>query len=247
MSLRSGHRHRLFRPTSPPGNGSIRSQSVGNNFIPAYQLLSIGKEEFLHIAHEPRLQIFYRFKSFRADSLLATGALFPVIFLDFVTPHVYIFIRKEIENLFKDILTEFQRRILSRTNRRRECFSPADQSVTSEIRVLGNSSQEMPRHIYFRNHIDSSLCSIIYNFFDIFMRIVTTIQSISFYNPYFVFRNQEVGIVLFYRTLHTTTVVLVKFTPRSFFRQQRIFLDFNPPSLIIRQMPVELIQFIQGH
>ena len=175
------------------------------------------------------------------DSFLATGTFLPIGFLYFVTTHVYIFIREEIEYLFKDVLTEFESSIFPRTDRRRKGFPPTNQPVTSEIGILGDGSQEMSRHIYFRNYINSSLRSIIHNFLDIFVCIVTTVQGIPFHNPYLIFRNQEVGVILFYCTFHTTTIMFIELPPRSLFRQQRVFLDFDPPSLIIRQVPMELI------
>jgi len=36
-------------------------------------------------------------------------------------------------------------------------------------------------------------------------------------------------------------------TPRADLSELRIFFDFNPPALVIRQMPVKHVQFVQRH
>ena len=105
----------------------------------------------------------------------------------------------------------------------------------------------MSRHINLGNDIDSSLRSIGYYFFDIIMSVITSIQRISFHNAYLIFRNQEIGIIFLFRTCHAGTVVLIKLTPSSFFGKQRVFLNLYTPALIVRQMPVEFIEFIQRH
>jgi len=105
----------------------------------------------------------------------------------------------------------------------------------------------MSRHINLGNDINSSLRSIGYYFFDIIVSIIASIQRISFHNAYLIFRNQEIGIIFLFRTCHAGTVVLIKLTPSSFFGKQRVFLNLYTPALIVRQMPVEFIEFIQRH
>ena len=47
--------------------------------------------------------------------------------------------------------------------------------------------------------------------------------------------------------VHTGTILRIEFTPGPFFCKQRVFLDLYTPTLIVGQMPVELIKFIQRH
>ena len=79
------------------------------------------------------------------------------------------------------------------------------------------------------------------------MSVITSIQRISFHNAYLIFRNQEIGIIFLFRTCHTGTILRIEFTPGPFFRKQRVLLDLYTPTLVVGQVPVEFIEFIQRH
>ena len=86
----------------------------------------------------------------------------------------------------------------------------------------------MSRHFYFGNNVDVFTCSISYYIFYLFLCVI---PSVFFSVEYL----RIIYIVIVYQCL---------FTFRTDFCQFRIFLDFDSPSLIVRQMPVENVHLV---
>ncbi|MNF90072.1 hypothetical protein D3C84_726250 [compost metagenome] len=57
----------------------------------------------------------------------------------------------------------------------------------------------------------------------------------------------EIAVILFFAQFDAISVLIVQFAPSPFFGQQRMFFDFDSPSLIVSQMPVKFIQFVSCH
>ena len=85
----------------------------------------------------------------------------------------------------------------------------------------------MTRKIDLRNNCNSKIRSISNNIFYLLLSIESTISHVIKFIPV--------------RTDHSAV------SPGSDFRQFRIFLDFNPPALVITEMPMKSIQFICRH
>ena len=86
----------------------------------------------------------------------------------------------------------------------------------------------MPRHFYFGDYIDIFACSISYYFFYLFLCVISSV----FYSVEYL---RIVHIIIIYQCLFAFGTDLCQF---------RIFLDFDSPSLIVRQMPVENVHLV---
>ena len=90
----------------------------------------------------------------------------------------------------------------------------------------------MSRHFYFRNHFDMACHGIRYNLPNIILRIK------AFLHRGFSLTGITTGKERRSRTFHPA---------RSNFRKQRVTFDFNTPTIIIRQMQMQLVQFQHSH
>ena len=98
---------------------------------------------------------------------------------------------------------------------------------TSQFRIGGQSGLLMTRHIDFRNDRDVTLGCIIDDLFHLLLRIETTIL---------------LSVIL------ATVMANDGFaTFRTNFRQLRILLDLDTPTLVFTQMPMETVHVVQGN
>ena len=88
----------------------------------------------------------------------------------------------------------------------------------------------MSRHFYFGNYIDIFVGRISYDLFNLLLCIIPSML-------YTVKYLRVVYIIIVYQRL---------FPLGADFCQFRIFLDFDSPSLIVRQMPVEDVHFVHS-
>ena len=93
----------------------------------------------------------------------------------------------------------------------------------------------MPRHFYFGYNRDVSGCSIGQKIAHFILRIIASVSTGSFFSA-----ESSVTVVPPFLPVFLCSV-------GSFFRQTRIFLDFQAPTSTINQMPMEAIKLVISH
>ena len=200
-----------------------------------------------HFVDEPSLEFFFGLQTVFFHACLAVRALLPVGLFYFITADVYVFIREEFDELSVNILAEFKGRILTRTYRRREGRSPTGFFETGYSVVVADGCKHVARHIEFRNDVDAANLGISNHFLHVFLGVETTIKGITFHHLNLVGRNFIIRIVLLGCILDTVTVVVVEFSPSALFGKERVLLDFESPTLVVGQVPVEFVELIECH
>ena len=105
----------------------------------------------------------------------------------------------------------------------------------------------MSRHVNLRNDVDAAYRRVCHYLFNVLLRVKSTVKRVSFHHFQLAFGNLIVRVVIHFGKSHTLAVVAVEGAPCPFFGQQRIFFDFHTPALVIGQVPVELVQFVERH
>ena len=99
-------------------------------------------------------------------------------------------------------------------------------SCTAKFRISSQCGQHVSGQVYFGNYGDVALLCVFHNFACLLLRIETAVRRI---------------VILARVVADDRTLAL-----RTYFGQFRVFLDFNAPSLVIGQMPVEGVHVVQG-
>ena len=73
----------------------------------------------------------------------------------------------------------------------------------------------MPGHIYFGNDVDVALCCIVYNVFDFFLGVETSVDGVAVVDVYKTWIDGESGIFLCH--FHAVAVLAVEFAPCAYF------------------------------
>ena len=142
-----------------------------------------------------------------------------------------IFRREDFYNFCQDVFNELNRLIITGTQyivgNAPLCPYFIRTACTSEFWIRGQGCLHMTRQVDFRNNRDISFCRIGNDFFRLLLRIESAIR----------FAVVLTGVMADYSFLAL----------RSDFRQFRILFDFDTPTLVFRQMPVETVDIVQGH
>ena len=223
--------------TTPTHYVRIGSQTTFQDFIPADQFLSFRLQQIAHPVDEITLQLFFILQVLSLHAGLATGTFMPETFKTFVTADMYIFIREKGGNFRQYLIHELECIILSDT--KRIFIFPIELISdihgirgfhTGQFRVSDQRCDAMSGHVYFRNNTYITFGCIGQHFFHILLGVETAVGS------------------LLSRLLTFTLPPLAHTgsTPGTNFRQLRQGLYFQPPSLIVRQVPVEDIHLVFG-
>ena len=104
----------------------------------------------------------------------------------------------------------------------------------------------MARHVDFGDNVDAPCLGVCYDVAHLILRVEAAIFLLSLLvGAYLVSGKVEVGVVFSYGTAHAGRILVVESAPAAALREQRILLDFDSPALIVGQMPVELVDFIE--
>ena len=146
--------------------------------------------------------------------------------------------RKQLQHLFEHPLDEFERRLLADAENPVVDVPRLAHFVllarTAQPRIGGQRPDGMPRKFDFGNHRDETLRSVIHHVADLILRIVTAVRR---FVEFAVLVVRAARIAADQRTAAYGT----------YFGEFRIFPDFDAPPLIVGQMPVEDVEFVQGH
>ena len=237
-----GHDHIMFLLGSfntstfatPWHNCCIRSKSAFENLIPTDNLTSVIVQELLYMIDNETLQTFFltmiliRFQAQRFDTCLTFRTFLPSYLRTFVTTYMDILWREDFNQFAIYIFQEFQNLIVAGT-KYIIGYSPLSPNFirstgTTQFRISGKGSQHVSRKVNLRNNSDITFCGIIYNFLSLFLCIESTIGCIVIFT----------GVTSDDRSRSL----------RTYFRQLRIFLDFQTPSLIVSDMPVQTVHVV---
>ena len=162
--------------------------------------------------------------------------------INFVATYVNIVIGEQVEHLAIDVFAEFQHAVLTWTKWRGEELSPAGTLLTGESIVVIDGAEAMTGNIDFGHDIYPTLTSIGNNLADIILCVEAAILPLRIDN----FRGQlQVRIVLRHGIAHAHGILVVRYAPSTTLSEQRIFLDFNTPALVVCQMPMEFVDLVE--
>ena len=236
-----------FCPTAPPHDGSRFRQTTFDDFVPTYHLLAFRIEELFHFVNEPCLKFFFGLQTVFLHACLAIRAFLPVGLFHFIATNVNIFVWEEFDEFGIDILAEFKSRVLARTYRRREGRTPTGFFEAGDTVVIAYGCQHVSRHVEFRDNIDTAYLGVCNHFLHVFLGIETSIEGVTFYDLNLVCWDFVIRIVLLGCIFDAVMVVVVELAPSPFFGKEWIFLDFKSPTLVVGEMPVELVQLVKCH
>ena len=102
-------------------------------------------------------------------------------------------------------------------------------ALHAQLRVSSNRRLRVARHLDLRNHGDVPLTRILDDFADLTLRVETAVR-------------------LFVEAVWISSLMAQPrfFAPRSNLREARVLFDLNAPALIVGEVPVESVQFVQG-
>ena len=151
----------------------------------------------------------------------------------FVTTNMNIFTREQSHHLIQHIMHKLYSEIIRDIN----YFTKHPHSAFhlylffsgSQLRIGSNCCRAMRQNLYFRNNRYIQFLGISHDLLDILLSIVTSLRNI-------------IKLIIFPFPTQTGA-----FTFRTDFNQFRIFLYFNTPALIIRQMPMKGVHLQACH
>ncbi|CCY38823.1 uncharacterized protein BN472_00162 [Tannerella sp. CAG:118] len=223
----------LAQPLPSKYHGPIRNFAV-RPFIPAYGLPATLLHILRHTSHKITLQILHIRNAQFPHALLAFRAALPSLLYRLIPAQMHIPRREQIHHLIENMLQEDKSLVIARTILRIEIDAPHSRQYGSimlhrRARILRIRHQRrigMRRHLYLRNHFDLTAARKRDDIPDIILRIKASYRSI---------------LPRFHRILFQRKRTLTVHPPGALFRQFRIPLYLQPPSLIIDQMKMKLI------
>ena len=217
---------------APRHDGSVLRYAAFENLVPADQTAAAVTEPFLDPADQITLQFGLVPQPLPTDTFLTERTRFPAFARRFIPADVNIFRRKEFENFGQHILQESERRLFADAqNVLAHAPRPHHFIRTSGAPEPGISRQcrhGMTGHLDFGNHHNTPFGRIGHDFADLVLRIVAAVR--------------------FVRILGRGPMVADN-RPAAYgtgLGQSRVTANLDPPTLIVGQMPMKDIEFVQG-
>ena len=164
------------------------------------------------------------------DPGLAGRALLPLGLRALVAADVDIFRREDVHQLREHILKESEHSILTGAKDLiRDAPSGPDlvrATGAPKLRIAGQGTHHVARKVNLRDHHNAQLAGVGDNVLHLLLSVVATVADAVITAPIL---------------LDDSTV-----SERAYLRESRIFLDFNPPTLIISQMPMEAVELVKA-
>ena len=244
--MAGGLLHGVGRPGAPPHDGGSGPEAAFYDFVPADHGASVAVEEPFHLVVEPRLQLRFGLQAVFLHAFLAVGAPLPVLHVHLVAADVYVFVGEEVENLAPHVLAEANHLVLSGAQGRREDGAPARLWEARKAVVVGDGGQAVARHVDFGNDVNAPCPGVGHDVAHLLLRVEAAILLLSpLVRAYPVGGKVEVGVVFGHGTAHADRVLVVERAPAAALREQRILLDLDSPALVVGQVPMELVDFIE--
>ena len=221
---------------SPRHHRGVRSQTAFQDFIPANHAASVLGEELLGFVYHVALQILFlrvlavALDAQRLDTCLTLRTSLPLHLRTFVATHMDVFRREDVDDFRQHILDEPDGLVVTRTKHVVGNTPHAPHFIrtarTSQFRISRQRRLHVTRKVDFRNDRDIAFRRVSHDFPGLFLRIETAVR---------------LAVIL---ARVTSDHRLAAFGAD--FRQLGILLDFDTPSLVFRQMPVEAVDVMQG-
>ena len=96
--------------------------------------------------------------------------------------------------------------------------------------------------VNFGHYVDASLAGVGHDFADVVLSVVAAVFTAA---VEVLLGQLQVGVVLTFSIAHADGVLVVRNAPGAALGQQGIFLDFYAPALVVGQVPVELVDFVE--
>ena len=187
-------------------------------------------DDVFHSPNEVPMQFFHILVALLLHQRLTFIALRPIVEHHFITTYINIWRREKVRQLLDDIFDNAVVAFFSYTPHIVE-FTTSRRLIgmctTSHITKDSRGRKCMSRKVKFRNNHHVPLLGISYQLFHLLLSIVTTIS----------FRTREIG--------RRNQFILT--SPSPFTSQFRILLDFDSPTVVIGQMQMKLIEFMERH
>ena len=221
-----GRGHTTLGPT-PGHDRRALSQSPLENLIPPDQPSPLRRNDLLDAPDEITLELLDVFQPFNPDSRLAPRALAPGIFRHLIPAHMNEFGREQVNDFRDDVPVHLEDPVVTSAQGRREPRHTFPErihfqglppgEVAGQLRVRSQRFHGVAGHLDLRNHRDVTFFGVSDELAHFLLGVEATAAAVA------------VG------------------KPRAHRGQSRVLLDFQPPALVIRQVQVENIQFVQGH
>ena len=219
----------------------VRKNAAVEGLIPYNRFLSLFMQIASHLHDQPFLELLFILQAVIPDPLLAFRAAAPVLLDRFIPADMDIGAREQFTDFIQNILEEAHSAVLSgadqvrehaRQNADRICIRlflnvlpvmGVHDSSAAVLRVRGQHGAGVTGDLNLRDHIHADLFGVRNHGSDLFLRIETLVVFILVCRP-----------------------EIRRPSAASDFRKTRIFPDFQPPALVIHQMPVHGVHAAQG-
>ena len=225
-----------FRPAANPiHQRRSGSQSALADFAPADQPLTARVHNFFDATDEIALKFVTAFQAFGLHARLASGTVLPARFWHLIPANVDEFSRKQFGDLRQDIPQKGERLVVAGAINavviRACCREGVFLRFAGKLRICRDRRRGMAGHLDFRNHRDVARRCVGDNLPDVGLRVISSVAS-----------EMVVGGRRFRIEIKADALA-----PRADLRQFRVFIDLDPPALVIGEMPVKRVELVERH
>ncbi len=221
--------------TDPIHDRRVLRESAPDDFAPADHRAPVGADEFFNAPGEPALQFVLVFQSLPLHERLTIRTVFPGVLGHLVAADMNIFAGKKFKHFGQHVVQKLECLLFGRVIDAVEDSAAVQHGErpagAAELRICRQRRRRMAGHFDFGNNGDVPRGRIFHDFADVILRVKSAMASV-----------RAVSRAGFRIQLEADAVA-----PRADLRELGIFFDFDAPALIIRQMPVKRVQFLQRH
>ena len=207
-------------------------QVIAENFVPAHHAAALLFNITRDTIREIDLDVGRRLQAFALHQFRDIFALLPMFETNFIASNMNHLARKKCHHLIENVIQDavnvlvggiVARVMLAEAGRHFDGFG-----LSSQLRVRSDRGGRVPRHFDFRHDLNMQLSRVGDDLFDLFLRIKPFMRHT--------------------RELFTIPSAHLRILPLGTdLSELRVFFNFNPPALVIRQVPVKDIHFEQCH
>ena len=209
-----------------------------DDFVPSHHFFAVVfAQETADDLHEPRLQVVHAAESFLLNATLAVGVVLPRRRRTFVAADVDVFIRKDLGDMAEHAFQEVDGLVFSDVQNvgadtARNAHAVGFRRVATQFGIGRHDRNHVAGHVDFRDDFDVAFLRVGHDFAQVVERVETAATIFRV-----VVERGFVGCVV---ALHRAGA------DRSDGRQFRIFGNLDSPALVVGQVPVESVEFIDG-
>src|SRR6185437_9317924 len=217
--------------TAPAHDGGVGGDASFEDLVPADDAFALRVEIFFDALDEVALKLIFGLQAELFHTRLAFRVVFPAFLGAFVTADMDVFAGKEGHDLVEDVFEEFENAVVAGAkNVIEDAKGLLDMIGTARAAKPGIGRQSgggMTRHFDLGDDGDIPVGGIFHDFFDLVLGVVTAVFGAVIARPGEMADDGSAA-------------------PRAHLRQSWIFLYLDAPALVIGQMPVEVVHFMEG-